>query len=127
MALVFAREVTPALTGLVKQLDAAVAAHADRKLTAVVILLTDDDKAEAKLKELAEKEKVSKVVLAVESPQGPPKYNIAKDADLTVVVYEKKKVKKNLAFPKGHPTDAEVGEVVTAVKDVAAEKPDAKK
>ena len=34
----FAREVTPGLTSLVKKLDAAAAAYADQKLGALVIL-----------------------------------------------------------------------------------------
>src|SRR5438046_2306192 len=82
----------------VKKLEAATAAHADKKFNAVVILLTSDDKMEGRLKELAEREKLKNVVLAVESPERPSPYHIAKDADVTVLLYEKKKVKKNFAF-----------------------------
>jgi hypothetical protein len=119
---VFAREVTPGLTGLVKKLEAATAAHSDKKFKAVVVLLTTDDKAEAKLKELAEKEKLKNVILAVEGAEGPGKYNIAKDAEVTVLLYEKKKVKKNYVFEKGKLTDKEVDAVVGAVKEILPEK-----
>ena len=118
----FAREVTPGLTSLVKKLEAATATHADQKFKAVVILLSGDDKAEARLKELAEKEKLKNVVLAVESPDGPGQYNIARDADVTVLQYEKKKVKKNFAFEKGKLTDADADAVAAAVKDILPEK-----
>jgi hypothetical protein len=89
---------------------------------AFVVLLSDDDKMEGKLKELAENEKLKKVVLTLDSPQGPPKYKIAKDADVTVILYDKKKVKKNFAYEKGKMTDKEVDAVLVAVKEILPEK-----
>ena len=77
----------------------------DPKRAAWVVLLTDDDKAEAKLKALAEKEGIKNVILAIESPTGPQNYKIAKDADMTVLLYEKKVVKKNYVFEKGKFSD----------------------
>ena len=77
MAAVFAREITPALTSLVKKLEQATVDHKDAKVAAWVVILTDDDKAEDKLKELADKEKVKKTILAVEGPTGPDAYKIA--------------------------------------------------
>jgi len=115
---VFAREVTPGLTSLVKKLEAAANAHADQKLRAVVVILSDDDKTEAQLKKLAEKEHLKRVVLAVDNPQGPDRYEIAKDADVTAVLYVKKKVKKNFAFEKGKLTEAEAEAVTAATKDI---------
>lgn len=120
VAAVFAREITPGLTSLVKKLDQATADNT--KLKAFVVLLTDDDKAEARLKELADKEKLKNVLLMVEAPAGPPKMDIAKDADVTVVLYQKKKVKKTLAFEKGKLTEPEAGGVVTAVKETLGDK-----
>lgn len=118
----FAREVNPGLTGLVKKLEAATQTHADSSFRAVVVLLSDDDKMEAKLKELAEKEGLQKVVLAVESPAGPPNYKLAKEAEVTVVLYEKRKVKKNFAFEKGKLTEKEADAVVGSVKEILPEK-----
>jgi hypothetical protein len=110
------------LTGLVKKLDKATADHSDCKMAAFVILLTDDEKMEGKLKELAEKEGLKKVMLGIESPTGPPKLNLAKDADVTVLLYTKKTVKKNYAFGKGELTDRQTDEVVDAVKEILPEK-----
>jgi hypothetical protein len=122
VALVFAREVNGSLTGLVKKLEAATQTHSDCSFRAVVVLLSDDDAMEKKLKELAEKEGLKKVVLAIESPSGPPNYKLAKDAEVTVLLYEHKKVKKNFAFEKGKLTDNEADTVVGAVKDILPEK-----
>ena len=118
----FAREVTPGLTGLVKKLESATAAHSADKLKAVVVVLSGDEKMEGRLKELAERERLKNGVLAVESPEGPGKYNIAKDVDVTVLLYEKKKVKRDFAFGKGKLTDKEADAVVGAVKDILPEK-----
>ena len=120
----FAREITPGLTSLVKKLEAATATHADSKLRAVVIILSDDDKTEGKLKELAETLKLKKVVLGVENPQGPSKYEIAKDADVTVLMYVKKTVKKNFAFEAGKLDEKAAETVAAAVKDILPEKSD---
>jgi hypothetical protein len=122
VAAVFAREITPGLTSLVKKLEQATADHSDCRMGAWVVVLTDDDKMEDKLKELAKKEKLKKVVLAVDSTQGPPSFKIAKDADVTVLLYEKKKVKKNFAFEKGKLTDKDVDAVVAAVQDILPKK-----
>ena len=107
------------MTSLVKKLEAATAKHSDCKMGAFVVLLTDEDKkSEEQLKALAEKEHLKKVVLTIDNPQGPPRYKIAKDADVTVLLYSKKTVKKNFAYEKGKLTDAETDAIIGAVKDI---------
>lgn len=118
----FAREVNPGLTGLVKKLEAATQTYSDCSFRAVVVLLSDDDKMEKTLKELADKEGLKKVVLALESQSGPPNYKLAKDAEVTVLLYEHKKVKKNFAFEKGKLTDKDADAVVGSVKEILPEK-----
>ena len=111
------------MTSLVKKLDTAVADNKDVKTASYVIILSDDtDKMEKKLKDLAEKEGLKKVVFAIESESGPPNYKLAKDAEVTVLLYETKKVKRNFAFEKGKLTDKEADAVVGAVKDILPEK-----
>ena len=109
------------MTSLVKKLELATA-DKDSKVAAWVVILSDDEKMEAKLKELADKENIKKVILAVESPAGPPDYKIAKDADVTVLLYEKKKVKTNVVFEKGKFTEKSADEIAAKVKEVLAAK-----
>jgi len=106
------------LTSLVKKLEQATADHKDAKLGTWVVILSDDEKVEGKLKELAEKENVKKTILAVESIAGPPKYEIAKDAEVTVLLYTKKSVKKNMAYGKGEFNEKEADKIVDAVKEL---------
>lgn len=119
--MVFARDLTPALTGLVKKIDDATVKNADKRMGSFVVLMSDDDKLEGKLKELAEKEKLKKVILTIDNPSGPDKYDIAKEAEVTVILYAKKKVVKNFAFEKGKLDDKAVGEIVGSVKDILPE------
>jgi hypothetical protein len=113
---------------LVKKLDAAIADNKDAKMGSFVLLLTDDTEAmEKTLKDLAEKEKVAKVMLGIESPAGPGDLDISKDADVTVVLYKKKQVVKNLSFGKGKFDAKAVDAVVGELKSILPEKKDEKK
>jgi hypothetical protein len=116
VAVVFARDLNPTLTGLVKKIDEATAKNSGCDMGSFVVLLTDDkEKVEADLKKLAEREGLKKVALTIESATGPRSYNIAQDADVTVLLYVDRKVKKNFAFKKGELTDAKVEEIVKEI------------
>ena len=91
------------MTSLVKEVDAAVKAHEGKKLAAFTVVLTDDaDKTEEQLKGLAKEAKIEKVPLTLmEGAAGPPEYKIAKNAEVTVLLWKGQKVKANHAFAKG--------------------------
>ena len=92
-------------------------------MAAFVVILTDDEaKMEEKLKALIEKEKIKKVMLATDGPAGPSNYKIAKDAEVTVLLYAKKTVKVNLAFEKGKLDDKAIEKVLASVKEILPEK-----
>ncbi len=110
------------MAGLVKKLDEAAEANKSAKLGSFVVLLSDDDKAEPKVKEFGEKAKVKKVVLGIDNVSGPDGYDIAKDADVTVVLYVKKKVAKTFAFKKGELADKDVTAIVDSLKDILPKK-----
>lgn len=116
--MIFAREVSDNLTGLVKKIDAATAKNSDCRMGSFVVFLNDDESIEGKLKELAKKEGIEKTILAVDNPAGPQGYNIPKDADITVVLYTKRKVQANHAFKKGELKDADVEKVVADLKKI---------
>ena len=118
--MIFAREVSAPLTSLVKKIDEATAKN---NMGSFVVFLSDDDKKlEEKLKDLAKKEKIEKTVLTIETPAGPSGYDIAKDADVTVVLYTNKNVKVNHAFKKGQFKDADVEKVVAELAKILPEK-----
>jgi len=125
--MIFAREVSGPLTSLVKKIDDATAQHQSAKMGSFVVFLTDDTALEKKLKELAEHEHIQQTVLTVDNPAGPQGYKIAKDADVTVVLYSKHNVKANYAFRKGELKQSDVEQIVADVSRILPEKKEAAK
>ncbi len=112
VAMVFAREVSAPLKALVKKIDAATGKNSDKKMGSFVVFCSDDEGLEKNLKELADKEKLENIVLTIDTPAGPPKYKVAKDADVTVVLYVGGAVKANYAFRKGELKDEDIGRIL---------------
>lgn len=110
--MIFAREISDGLTSLVKQIDAATAKHADCSMGSFVVFCSDDESLENRLKELADKEQLKHIVLAIDNPAGPRGYKLAKDADVTVVLYNKHTVKANHAFRKGELKEGDIARIV---------------
>ena len=112
VAVVFARDMSAPVTSLVKKIDAATAKHSKEKMASFAVFLSDEENLEKKLKEFAEKDKVEKCALTIDNPSGPEPYKIAKDADVTVLLYVNKNVKANFAFKKGELNDAAIAKVL---------------
>ena len=111
VVMIFSRTTdSAALTKLIKEVDGKVGKE---KLGSFVVYLTaDDKKTEKAVKELAEKEAIKKVVLTLDSPTGPEAYKVAKDAEITVVLYKSRKVVANYTFEKGKMTEKDVEKVL---------------
>src|SRR5262245_58858082 len=114
--MIFAREISDDLTGLVKKIDAATADNKSKNMCSFVAFCSDEEGLEKKLKELAKKADLKHTPLTIDNPAGPRGYGIAKDADITVVLYVGKNVKANHAFKKGEMKDKDVEAIL---KDVA--------
>ena len=111
--MIFAKEISDGLTSLVKKLDQAAVKNADARMGSFVVLCNDDEGAEKKLKDLAKKEKLKKVVLTLmDNKSGPEGYNVHKDAAVTVVLYVDKTVKANYAFKKGEMKGKDIDKIV---------------
>ena len=110
--MIFAREITGPLTSLVKKIDEATAKNNDASMGSFVVFLSDDEGLEKKLKDLAKTEKIKDTVLTIDNPAGPRGYEIAKDADVTVVLYKGRVVKANYTFKKGEMKDKDVEKVI---------------
>ena len=100
---VFTRSLSDNLASLVKQIDKTVGNNEEKKMAAFVVLLTDDpDAAEEQLKEFGKKHKIENIPLTMfDGIAGPPSDKLAKDAEVTVHIYLKKKVEAKHAFAKG--------------------------
>lgn len=112
-AVVFARSLSEPLGKLLAGLDAEMASRKDFKAW-MTLLTTKADLDE--LADWAKKHGLKQLpVGAFEDADGPPAYTLHADADITLMLFEKKKVLENKAFRKGEltPRDAE-----TLVRDL---------
>lgn len=117
---IFAREVTDNLASLVKQVDEQVEKNSDQKMAAFLIVLAEDaDEMAPKLEALAKKQGIKNVPLTIfDGESGPGNYKIAKDADVTVLMWRGLQVKSNHAYRKGELNDKSIGEVVTSTSKI---------
>ncbi len=125
--MIFAREVSDSLTSLVKKIDAETAKNKSAKMGSFVVFLTDDEKIEGSLKSLAQKEGIKSTVLSIDNPAGPDKYGVSKDADITVVLYNQRKVAANHVFKKGELNSKAIDAIVADLPKILVKKTEAKK
>jgi len=118
VAMIFAREPSPALTSLIKKLDAACAENKSKKMGSFVVFCSDDDALEAKLKKVVKDADLKNVVLSIDNPAGPDKYNVSKDADVTVVLYVDRTCKANFTFKKGEMKAKDAETVIKALPKI---------
>lgn len=119
VAMVFAREVTPEVAKLIKQIDVATQKHTDCSMGSFVVFLGEDKaELEKQLKALASKASLKKIVLSIDNPAGPKGYKVAKDADVTVVLYTDRTAKANFAFKKGELKDKDISAIVADIKKI---------
>ena len=121
---VFARKPSEALGKLVNQIDKAVADHKKDDLRAWVTFVSKDQVAlDAELLKWGPKHAVKLTPLGVfEDPDGPPAYRLGKDAEVTVILFVKRKVTANFAFRPGELNDEALAEVLKALAGVVGGK-----
>src|SRR5438132_9982464 len=128
--LVFIRDI-PAdkspLSDLVRKLDETVGRYKNAELRAGVIVLNDDFAKEDARKEFLRKldsrvKDLKHVVVAVDGAAGPDKYNINKEADVTVLLYNKHKIVSCFVFAKEKLTEKDVTVIMAAVKKMVGTK-----
>jgi hypothetical protein len=122
VAMIFAREISDNLTSLVKKIDEATAKNSDAHMGSFVVFCNDEEGLDKKLKDLADKEGIKHTVLTIDNPAGPKAYNVAKNADVTVVLYNRRNVKANYAFKKGEMKEGDVEKIVGDVKKIVPDK-----
>jgi hypothetical protein len=117
--MIFAREISDGLTSLVKKIDEVTVKNSKARMGSFVVVCSDDDKMEDKLKELAKKEDLKKTVLSlVDRKAGPKGYELREQADVTVVLYNKRKTQAQFAYKKGELKNKDVEEILNALPKI---------
>jgi hypothetical protein len=112
VAMIFAREPSERLTKLLSKINAATASNKSLQMGSFAVFLNDRDKISEDVREVAQKNKFQNIVLATMEATGPEGFEVAKDADVTVVLYRDFAVQANHAFRAGELTDEAVEKVV---------------
>lgn len=119
---VFARTVTPAVIQLLKTIDSAAAANREQGLGSYAVFCSDDEQLGQQLQDIAQKEKLQSVVLAVYKENGPEKYRLSPAADVTVLVYRHFTVQANRAFKNSDLMEAAITAVRADITKMLSEK-----
>ncbi len=116
MVCVFARKTSEPLASLVKQIDTKIGEN--KKLKSFVVILGDDKNAADDLRTLAKESSITRVPLTLhQDPAEVPDYEIAKQADITVVMWVNHKVKVARGY-KGPLTEADIKAIMADVPKV---------
>ncbi len=98
--MIFAREMSEPLTALLKKVDELNAKYKKQDLGTCAIFVEKGTGLRPALKAIANKAELKHLIVAtLDTP--PDGYGIAKDADVTVILYTRAAVKANHAFRKG--------------------------
>jgi hypothetical protein len=113
---VFARTLGDPLGKLMAECDGLVTVHKAADLRGWMTLLGDGPGVDKDLVAWGKKHAIRQMPLGVfDDTVGPPTYKLAKDADVTVILFVKQRVVANFAFRAGELTDDAVKDVARAI------------
>ncbi len=114
--IVFARALPGSLTKLAGELDSAIAARPKDELRAWLTVLGEKTVSLDDLGKWAKDGGLKGVPVGVfDDPVGPPTYKLADDAEVTVLLFHKRKVVSNFAFRTGELNEDAVKRVATEI------------
>ena len=108
VVMIFARRSSPELVALLKRLDAATAAHGDATMGSCAIFCSDSDVLPGQLEQIAKQNNLTQTILATYAADGPSRYKIVPEAEVTVLLYSHYIVKANHSFKKDEFTEASI-------------------
>ncbi|MSQ95197.1 MAG: hypothetical protein EXR98_11665 [Gemmataceae bacterium] len=97
------------MASLVKKIDSA------KGIKSFVIMMSDEENVKDVATKFAEANKVKNTVFAIDNVSGPKAYKIAKEAEITVLLYTGGEVKANHAYRK---SDFNAAAVEAIIKDL---------
>ena len=121
------REVSDPLTSLVKQIDKQLAEAPPlppnaRQLGIYIIFCNDDPGQTRQLQGWIAGAQLKHVVICKDGSAGPERYRVAKEADLTAVIYSGNRVKANIPLRKGELNECSAREITEALSQVLPKK-----
>lgn len=120
VALIFVHEVNDDLTSLVKIIDRQLQESPRRGNKHGLHLVVCDDSPTVKqqLQDMIAREKLTQIVVSTHPAGGPTAYRVAREADLTVVVYGNQQVTANFALRQCDLGDPKAVDILRAIAQV---------
>jgi hypothetical protein len=122
VAMIFAREVNEPLVALLSKLDKATEKNRDVQLGSFVVFLSEKEGLKEQLENVAKKQGFKQIILSTYDPAGPEDFKVAKDSEVTVVLYREHLVKANHAFRKGELSEQSVEKIVGDLPKIVGSK-----
>lgn len=121
VAVIFAKEVTPALAQLIKKIDSATAANKETGMGSYAVICSDAAGVDRQLLAVAQQMQIQNTVLALYKAGGPEKYRLSPEADVTVLLYNHLTVKANHAFTNAELNEAAINAILADLGKMLAE------
>src|SRR5262249_28272281 len=96
-------------------LDEATVKNSKASMGSYAVFCNDKEGLDKQLTKMAADQKLTKLILSIDNPAGPKAYNISKDAEVTVILYNEHKLPGKHAFNKGDMSNHAITEVVADV------------
>lgn len=122
VVMIFARDLGQPLEKLIGQLEAATDKHRKGSLGAFVVFLKDSEAFRKSLEQVATTKRLKNTILSTEDPATLADYKVAKDAEVTVVLYSKAVVQANHAFKQGELNDRAVAAILADIPRILPKK-----
>jgi hypothetical protein len=122
VVMIFARDRSDGLVNLVTKLEAATEKHRKESLGAFVVFLKDGEAFRKGLEEVAKMKRLKNTILSIEDPANVEDYKVAKEADVTVVLYTKSVVQANHAFKRGELNDRAIETILADLPKILPKK-----
>lgn len=122
VVMIFAADRSEPLVKLAARLEAATDKHRAQGLGAFVVFLKDGEAFRKDLEQDAKANRLKNTVLSIEDPATVAVYKVAKDADVTVVLYTKSVVHANHAFKRGELNDRAIDAILADIPKILPQK-----
>jgi hypothetical protein len=118
VVMIFAREPSAKLASLLARVDAATEKNKAAQMGSFCVFLSEKEELAERLKTTAAENKLKQIVLAIDAPAGPEGFNVAAEADVTVVLYHEHRVLANHAFRHGELDDGAIDKIMADVPKI---------
>jgi hypothetical protein len=122
--IVFARSLSDPLGKLVRGIDKVIEQHKKSDVRAWVTFVgADQPTFDPHVVAWGQKQAIKTVALAIfEDADGPPTYLLNREADVTVLLSVKQRVRHNFAFRSGELTDAAIADILKSLPEITGAK-----